>query len=94
MSDTLFPLDPIMPPTKAKSSRSDTWSRLAAQRLAKMHKAHGYGPPDTPCKNCVHLRRHQQGKTWMKCSKARMSSSEATDWRAGWPSCGLYEETK
>lgn len=63
------------------------------ERLRVMHKAH----PPTPgregktCKSCRFLERHQRGGTWLKCGKfSKNTSGSGTDWRAGWPACGLY----
>lgn len=66
--------------------------RLALKLLAKLHAAYGKGPAGAQCKTCVHLRRYRQSKGWMKCAKALDTSSEATDWRAKWAACGLYEK--
>ncbi len=60
-------------------------------RLSLMHKMYGVSQGHT-CKNCRFLDRVQYAGTYLKCDKSRRSRCSATDWRAGWPACGLYEE--
>lgn len=45
------------------------------------------------CRRCVHLLRHRHSKkVFRKCEFSRKSCGSATDWKAGWPACGKYEE--
>jgi hypothetical protein len=63
------------------------------RRIRDMHAVYGVTQGRT-CGHCVHLERYSQGTKWFKCGLSRKSSSVATDWRAGWPACGLFlEET-
>lgn len=43
------------------------------------------------CRTCAHLVRRTRSKTWLKCAKARQTSGPATDTRARWGACTLYE---
>lgn len=51
-----------------------------------------YGASENKCKNCKHFVVKQYAGTYFKCAKAGNinSSSAATDWRANWPACGLF----
>ena len=58
---------------------------------AYMVRSHGaaYG---AVCGGCIHLRRYKQEASWMKCSKFPWNTGgHATDWRAKWQACGLYQ---
>ena len=59
-----------------------------------MQRVYGAGPADVTCKTCAHLHRFRKGNrvAWMKCSRAYVTASSATDWRSGWPACGLHTE--
>lgn len=59
------------------------------RRILDMHAVYG-SCEGRRCKTCGHFRRYTQSKTWFKCRKSRTSNSEATDWRANWPACGLW----
>lgn len=63
-------------------------------RILALRSVFGHGPDGITCKNCAHLLRYHQGARWMKCNLSKMTQSVASDWRAGWPACGKYEETK
>jgi len=57
----------------------DTW--------AVYGKAEGH-----TCGTCAFcLRTGYRSSTYFKCEKNRISHGAATDWRAGWPACGLWE---
>ncbi len=44
------------------------------------------------CKDCAHLIHTGRHNTvFLKCSKSKITASKATDWRAGWTACGLFE---
>lgn len=62
------------------------------KNIRAMQARYGPGPEGVTCKNCVHLRRFRQGARWMKCGLSRITGGAGTDWRAGWPACGRYEE--
>lgn len=80
------------PPTR-DSSRADTARRLALVRQSKMRNANGPGPAGVMCKDCRFLIRVGGARrSYAKCRKYGVSSSEATDWREKWPSCGLFEK--
>lgn len=67
--------------------------RSGLHRLAQMHAMYGYGEVGKTCATCVHLARFSRGG-YLKCAKFGATASEATDWRAGWQACGLYEESQ
>jgi len=50
-----------------------------------------YGRTNDKCGNCKYLLRIRYQNTYFKCSRTKMSASNATDWRVGWQSCGLFE---
>lgn len=79
MSDTLFDLGDTDPPLP--------------KQIRDMHALYGVRH-GAKCGNCVQFLRFKQGGYWSKCSRARQSNSAATDWRAGWLACGLFEEAK
>lgn len=49
------------------------------------------GTANAYCRTCQHLERHMRGAVWFKCAMAHPTSSTATDWRAHWAACGLYQ---
>jgi hypothetical protein len=50
------------------------------------------GRVDGKCKDCIFLRRlGGYAGTYFKCSQSKLTHGAATDWRAGWDACGLYE---
>ncbi len=54
--------------------------------LGLMHREHGV-TEGRVCGECDHLR----GYTYFKCRKyPRSSHAATTDWRKGWPACGLF----
>lgn len=64
------------------------------ETIKTMHREHPSlpGPVRSTCKDCRYLERHQAGGKWMKCGQfPRTTGGKATDWRAGWPACGLFE---
>jgi hypothetical protein len=67
-----------------------------AQRVTKgnpLLPIFGEGPEGVTCRSCRHLYRVGGiAKHVLKCDLRRVTSGEATDHRAGWPSCGRYEE--
>jgi hypothetical protein len=99
MADTLFDTHPLIPATDLVSPRTGrpvskrTLAQRASERrrLAFMHASHGHGPEGVSCRDCVFLERHRYTKTYLKCRRYNVTSSEATDWRASWPACGAYQ---
>lgn len=59
------------------------------KRIRDMHTLYGTRQHLT-CKTCKHLRRFALGTAYMKCDRTTYTHSEATDWRANWPACGLH----
>lgn len=43
------------------------------------------------CKECKHLARHKQSKTWYKCDLWDMSGGTSTDIRVKQAACGKFE---
>jgi hypothetical protein len=45
------------------------------------------------CRNCKALIHHSGNtKLYLKCEKYGITNGAATDWRAKWDACGLFEE--
>lgn len=76
------------------SKRQAAWHRRASERLGAMHRAYGRGVEGVPCRHCHFLIRVRFSKDYLKCKKAGVTSSEATDWRATWQSCGAYQRER
>lgn len=53
----------------------------------------GTGPEGETCKTCAHIHRNEMSKTYLKCGlmSAHWTGGPATDIRAGWPACRLWE---
>ena len=49
-----------------------------------------YGKSEHLCKECCHLLKIAHSKPHYKCKAYGISQSEATDWRAKWTGCGLF----
>lgn len=76
--------DPQTPkPPKPKKSKKPP--------IAEMHKIHGQMPGKT-CGKCRFFLRFRMGSTFFKCQKSRITGGAATDWRARWTACGLFQE--
>ena len=58
------------------------------QMLALYGQRRGY-----TCGRCDHLLNSGRNRPIFKCAKFGISRSEATDWRAKWQACGLFENT-
>ena len=58
-------------------------------RIRQMWLRHGKS--DNKCGKCAHFLRVKFSKVYRKCSKAKMTHGPGTDWKAGWPACGLFE---
>lgn len=64
---------------------------MAYRKIDAMQKAYGWG--NGTCKNCIHFRRNRPTeRAYFKCAAYGDSASEATDWRANWIGCGLYNK--
>lgn len=70
--------------TKADKHRGRT--------IGEMHRRFGIGPADARCKACLHFWKKRLGNTYLKCERFGNSGGAATDWRANWPACGLFEK--
>ena len=64
---------------------SDTMRKIDA-----MHYFYGTGVGI--CGNCPHFTRKEWGNVYRKCLVYGDSNSEATDWRTGYPACGLIDK--
>jgi hypothetical protein len=64
-----------------------------AKSLAAMHLGHGRTNGQR-CGDCTFLvvNPMESAGTYYKCSKYRITSSAATDWRKKWQACGLFQE--
>jgi len=64
-------------------------------RAIKAHKQllaiHGESSGNK-CKNCEYFFVRHFGKKYFKCDKSGPSSGPATDWRANWIACGLFNK--
>ena len=61
------------------------------ERTRAMLKMYGEKTGET-CKDCAFMIRYRRARTYLKCSKNKMTRGTGTDWRAGWPACGLFEK--
>ncbi len=82
-SDEMYVLKPQL---EAEAKR-----RKEAKTIERMHLAYGQ-TPGRECGECVHLRRIQYAKTYLKCAHYADTRGAATDWRARWDACGLFTE--
>lgn len=66
---------------------------MLPRRIASMRLVHGADDAHR-CGQCAHLVHVTSTgrQRYAKCSKYRISASDATDWRAKWPACGLWQE--
>lgn len=67
--------------------------RLAERDYKALLRING-NSPGNKCKDCVFFYRREFAGTYFKCEKAHQSKSTATDWRANWPACGLFQKEK
>lgn len=82
--------DLVAPPPRTVSKRTEADRRKALARQEKMHLKYGPGPKDQTCGACVNFVHFNHGG-WAKCSVYGVTSSEASDWRAKWPTCGMFQ---
>ena len=66
---------------------------LGPQRLEDMHRRYGIRA-GYECQDCAFLDRLSYARTYLKCGKARQTSGPATDWRAHWTACGLWQRAE
>lgn len=64
---------------------------MAVRKIDLMHAKFGKTPYKT-CEDCCYFRLHIYNRVYFKCEVYGDSSSEATDWRKGYPACGLYNK--
>lgn len=62
------------------------------RKIEAMHAE--YGTRHNICKYCPHFRRYLMpgGRAVLKCRAYGVTRSEATDWRANWPACGMFDK--
>lgn len=62
---------------------------MAVRKIDLMHQFFGNG--EGVCKDCNHfLRVRYRGKAYRKCEVYGLTHSEASDWNASFPACGLF----
>lgn len=101
-NDWLFgaPPGPLLPVTttrrdgKPLSKLGQAEKRSQAARVTKMHGQHGPGPAGQTCGGCQHLVKIGYHRTYFKCRRYGVTSSQASDWRAKWPACGAFLKTE
>lgn len=60
---------------------------MVKRKIDAMHEVYGWS--GDICANCMHLQRvRPKERVYFKCAAYGDSSSESTDWRAGWMGCG------
>jgi hypothetical protein len=86
MQDLFGQETPIQPEKQPGKRRAE----LEHKQLIAIHgKSEG-----NRCKNCNFLYYRKQSGKYFKCEKASQSSGPATDWRANWQACGLFEKSE
>ena len=61
-------------------------------KIDKMHSLFGE-IKDHKCKECCHYKTETyHGKSYRKCVCYGQSNSEATDWKASYTACGLFNQ--
>ena len=62
------------------------------RKIEAMHEE--YGRTSNLCNDCPHFRRYMMPsrRTVLKCRAYGVTRSEATDWRANWQACGLFNQ--
>lgn len=63
---------------------------MNVKKIDLMHKMFGIG--SEKCGTCNHLKTHSANRVWFKCEVYGDTSSEATDWRKSYLSCGLFNK--
>jgi len=72
----------------AKAAMDPT--RDVPKRMRDMLRLRGRTEGHT-CGDCVHLVTVVRSGKWFKCDQARITRGAGTDWRKGWPACGLWQ---
>lgn len=64
---------------------------IGKRKLPAMHDAYGISHIQHKCRECCNFRMYEyRCKHYFKCVAYGESSSEATDWRANYLACGLF----
>lgn len=62
---------------------------MAVRKIDLMHKM--FGVSDHLCRECEHYSRYRyRDKPYRKCKVYGVTASEASDWKASYQSCGLF----
>ena len=67
-----------------------TRGRKKMEKIDLMYSMFGKG--DGKCKYCSHFREHCYSRKYFKCDVYGETASEATDWRANYSACGLFNK--
>lgn len=59
-------------------------------RIRTMHRLYGK-KEDHRCKECKFFLVMKYSGTYFKCLKSKLTHGSATDWRANWTACGIFE---
>lgn len=66
---------------------------MYVSKIDLMYEKFGKYDSETVCAECPHfLREKHHGKVYRKCICYGNTASEATDWKAGYIACGLYDK--
>lgn len=64
---------------------------MALRKIDLMHEQ--FGKSENLCKECAHfLRERYRDKAYRKCEVYGVTSSEASDWKAAYQACGLFNQ--
>lgn len=64
---------------------------MAVRKIDLMHQL--FGKTEGLCRDCCHYQRyHYRDKPYRKCEVYGMTASEASDWKASYPGCGLFNK--
>ena len=58
------------------------------RKIELMHAR--FGKSEHKCRECCHFGEYMRSKKYFKCAVYGLSASEATDWRANYQACGLF----
>ena len=63
-----------------------------ARKIEAMYKLFGRytGKQSKQCKDCCNFIRKEYNRTYFKCLVYGDTDSEATDWRASYEACGMF----
>ena len=64
---------------------------MAGRKIDAMHEV--YGKSVHKCKDCCNFARNEHSRVYFKCLAYGDSACEATDWRANWTACGLFNKS-